>query len=45
MGNQNVQLIGAEDHIPEQNFNVVTQSGIVTDGVQSDSVKNNMADG
>ena len=32
MGNQNVQLIGAEDRIPQQKINVVTRSGLVTDG-------------
>ena len=44
MGNKNIKLIGAEDHTPEQNINVVTQSGLATDGVQLDSVKNNMAE-
>jgi hypothetical protein len=41
MGNQNVQLIGAKNRTPEQKLNVVMRSGLVTDGVQSDSVKNN----
>lgn len=40
MGNENVQLIGVEDHTPEQKLNVVTRSGLQTDGVQSDSAKN-----
>ena len=40
MGNQNVQLIGAEDRTPEQKLNVVTQSGLATKGVQSDNAKN-----
>ena len=44
MGNQNVQLIGVEDHTLEQKINVVTQSGLATDGAQSNGVKNTTAE-
>ena len=39
MENQNIQLIGAEDHSPQQKINVVRKSGLVTDGSQSSGVK------
>ena len=44
MGNQNVQCISAEDRTPEQKLNVVTRSGLATDGVQSDIAKNSTAE-
>ena len=44
MGNQNVQLIGVEDSTPEQNLNVVTRSGLVTDGAQLGGVKQSIAE-
>ena len=40
MGNQNVQLIGAENHTADQKINVVMQSGLATNGGQSDNAKN-----
>ena len=39
MVNQNVQLIGVEDHIPQQKINVVMRSGLATDGAQSSGLK------
>ena len=39
MGNQNVQLIGSKDCTPEHKLNVVTQSGLATNGAQSSGVK------
>ena len=39
MANQNVQFIGVEDHIPQPNINVVTRSGLATDGAQLSGVK------
>ena len=33
-------LIGVKDCTPKQNLSVVTRSGLVTDGVQSDNAKN-----
>ena len=39
MGNQNVQLIGAEERTLEHKLNVVTWSGLETDGSQSGSAK------
>lgn len=44
MGNHNVQLIGVENRNPGKRLNVVTRSGLATNGVQSDSVKNNTAE-
>lgn len=39
MVNQNVQFIGVEDHILQQKIDVVTRSGLATDGAQSSGVK------
>ena len=39
MVNQNVQFIGVEDHILQKRINVVTRSGLVTDGSQASGVK------
>ena len=39
MGNQNVQLIGVEECTPEHKLNVVTRSGLATDGAQSANAK------
>ena len=39
MGNQNVQLIGAEECTPQHKLNVLTRSGLVTDGVELGSAK------
>ena len=39
MANQNVQFIGTKNRIPQPKINVVTRSGLVTDGAQSRSVK------
>ena len=39
MGNQNVQLICAKDHTPQQKLNIVTRSGLATDGAQSSGAK------
>ena len=40
MSNQNVKLIGAEHRELEKWLNIVTRSGLGTDGNQSDNVKN-----
>ena len=39
MGNHNVQLIGVENRTSKQKLNVVTQSELVTNGVQSNNAK------
>lgn len=39
MGNQNVQLIGYQNHTLHQKLNVIMQSGLVIDGAQVESVK------
>ena len=43
-GKSYVQLIGAKDHTPDQNLNVVTQSGLATDGGQSNNAKNSLVE-
>ena len=40
MGNKNVQLIGPENRTPDQKVNVVTRSGLATDGGQPDNARN-----
>ena len=44
MGNQNVQLIGVEDHTPDQKINVIMRSGLATDGIQSGGLKQSTAE-
>ena len=44
MGSHNVQLIGVEDRTPEHKLDVVTQSGLATDGAQSSVVKKLVAE-
>ena len=39
MGNQNVQLIGAKNCTPDQKINVITRSGLATDGAQLGGAK------
>ena len=39
LGNQNVQLIGVDNHNPYQNLNIITQSRLMIDGAQEESAK------
>ena len=39
MVNQNVQFVGAKDHILQHKINVVTRSGLATDGAQLSGLK------
>ena len=44
MGNQNIKLIGAEHDEPKQTLNIVTRSGLATNGGPLDNAKNNVAE-
>ena len=39
LGNQNVQLIGAENCTLHQNFNAITRSRLTTNGAREESAK------
>lgn len=42
MGNQKFQMIGAKQHEPKEKLNIVTRSGLATDGGPLDNAKNSV---